>query len=90
MNHYFILPDACDAHKNGGGLAPWCRTAYTAVMIRSPCINVCEIERRSALCRGCLRTIDEIMAWPSASEAVRAALVADLASRRLPRRRWFA
>lgn len=59
-------------------------------MTRSPCINVCEIERRSGLCRGCLRTVDEIMAWPTASEAARAALVAELATRTLPRRRWFA
>lgn len=59
-------------------------------MTRSPCINVCEIERRSGLCRGCLRTVDEIMAWPTASEAVRAALVADLATRSIPKSRWFA
>lgn len=59
-------------------------------MTRSPCINVCEIEGRSGLCRGCLRTVDEIMAWPTASEATRAALVAELATREIPRRRWFA
>ena len=59
-------------------------------MVRSPCTNVCEIERRSGLCRGCLRTVDEIMAWPTATEAARAALVAVLPSRRLAKRRWFA
>lgn len=31
--------------------------------IASPCISVCEIDARSGLCRGCLRTIDEIAAW---------------------------
>lgn len=59
-------------------------------MVRSPCTNVCEIERRSGLCRGCLRTIDEIMAWPTASEAARVAVLAALPARTLAKRRWFA
>ena len=29
-------------------------------MLASPCINVCEMEQPSGLCRGCLRTLDEI------------------------------
>jgi len=29
----------------------------------SPCISVCEIDARSGLCGGCLRTLDEIAAW---------------------------
>jgi predicted Fe-S protein YdhL (DUF1289 family) len=31
--------------------------------VPSPCINVCEMDARSGLCRGCARTIDEIIAW---------------------------
>jgi uncharacterized protein len=34
--------------------------------VPSPCINVCEMDQKSGLCRGCLRTIDEIVAWGSA------------------------
>lgn len=29
----------------------------------SPCISVCTMEPRTGLCRGCLRTLDEIAAW---------------------------
>jgi uncharacterized protein len=29
----------------------------------SPCISVCTMELSSGLCRGCLRTLDEIAAW---------------------------
>ena len=59
-------------------------------MTRSPCTNVCEIERRSGLCRGCLRTVDEIMAWPTATEAAQTAILAALPSRKLAKRRWLA
>jgi predicted Fe-S protein YdhL (DUF1289 family) len=34
----------------------------------SPCNGVCEIDPAGGLCRGCLRTIDEIVAWGGASE----------------------
>ena len=29
----------------------------------SPCISVCRMEISSGLCKGCLRTLDEIKAW---------------------------
>ena len=50
-------------------------------MVRSPCINVCEIERRTGWCKGCARTIDEIVGWPQSSEAEREAIVAVLPER---------
>jgi predicted Fe-S protein YdhL (DUF1289 family) len=31
--------------------------------VPSPCINVCEMDAASGYCRGCARTIDEIIAW---------------------------
>jgi hypothetical protein len=34
----------------------------------SPCIDVCQMDARSGLCVGCLRTIDEIVRWGSADE----------------------
>lgn len=36
--------------------------------VPSPCINVCEMDKASGLCRGCMRTIDEIVAWGSAGD----------------------
>lgn len=29
----------------------------------SPCISVCRMEVATGLCRGCLRTLEEITAW---------------------------
>jgi predicted Fe-S protein YdhL (DUF1289 family) len=34
----------------------------------SPCINVCVLDERN-VCRGCLRTIDEIAGWGRMSAA---------------------
>lgn len=55
--------------------------------LRSPCTNVCRIERRSGLCEGCRRTADEITRWPLASEAEQAAILAALPGRPQPRKR---
>jgi predicted Fe-S protein YdhL (DUF1289 family) len=54
--------------------------------VRSPCTNVCRIDRRSGWCDGCRRTVDEIMAWPTASEAEQRAILAEL-PKRVPRKR---
>ena len=34
-----------------------------AVAVASPCINVCRMDGVTGWCEGCLRTIDEIVAW---------------------------
>ncbi len=49
--------------------------------VTSPCINICRIERRSGLCEGCRRTVDEITRWPLASDTERRAILADLSQR---------
>lgn len=50
--------------------------------IPSPCVGVCELDPASELCAGCMRTLDEIAAWPEADEAERLAIVGRLRSRR--------
>lgn len=57
-----------------------------AVTTLSPCTNVCRLDR-AGYCEGCRRTADEITRWPLASEAERAAIVADLPNRPAPRKR---
>ena len=37
--------------------------------VPSPCISVCRMDAATGLCEGCLRTLDEIAAWGSASDA---------------------
>lgn len=52
--------------------------------MKSPCIKTCQIDRPSGLCRGCLRSLDEIAGWAGYTDDQRAAVLADLANRRLP------
>ncbi|GEN99525.1 hypothetical protein NSE01_13580 [Novosphingobium sediminis] len=35
----------------------------------SPCTGTCTLDPLTRLCRGCARTIEEIMAWPTATAA---------------------
>jgi predicted Fe-S protein YdhL (DUF1289 family) len=43
-------------------------------IVPSPCINVCRMNAQTGLCEGCLRTIDEIVQWGSASEETKRAV----------------
>jgi len=36
--------------------------------VPSPCIDVCRMNPQTGLCDGCLRSIDEIVQWGSASD----------------------
>lgn len=51
--------------------------------IASPCANVCEVDGATGLCRGCLRTLEEIAAWPQYSPAEKLEVLARLAARKL-------
>ncbi len=62
----------------------------------SPCVGVCTLDAESGLCRGCLRTSEEIAAWPDLSYIGRIEVIerlharrrqAGLAGRRATRRR---
>ena len=50
--------------------------------IPSPCVGVCRLDPSSGLCAGCMRTLDEIAAWPTADDAERLAIVQNLRARR--------
>ena len=50
--------------------------------VASPCISVCVMDPASGLCRGCLRTLDEIASWISLDDDARRAIVASLPARR--------
>jgi len=55
-------------------------------MTVSPCISICKLDPATQICIGCGRTIAEIAAWPSLSEAERAAIVRRLEASRAPDR----
>lgn len=48
----------------------------------SPCIGVCELDPASGLCRGCLRSGNEIAIWPAASRELRRQILRRIAVRR--------
>ena len=50
--------------------------------VASPCVSVCVMDPASGLCRGCLRTLDEIASWISLDDDARRAIVASLPARR--------
>lgn len=53
--------------------------------VPSPCISLCEMAPPmgldAALCRGCLRTIDEIVRWGSADDNYKRAVYAQIRQR---------
>ena len=51
--------------------------------VASPCVNVCQMDPQTGLCRGCLRTIDEIAGWMDYSTAEKLQVL-----ERLDERRW--
>ena len=51
-------------------------------LVYSPCVGVCQLDRVSKLCLGCLRTADEIAIWRDAGGEVRRSILERV------RRRW--
>ncbi|WP_082515530.1 DUF1289 domain-containing protein [Sphingomonas sp. Leaf412] len=49
--------------------------------VESPCTLVCTIDRRSGLCLGCHRTLDEIARWGGATDDERRAILVTVAAR---------
>ncbi|MEP3429575.1 MAG: DUF1289 domain-containing protein [Roseibium sp.] len=51
--------------------------------MKSPCINVCQIDQASRLCTGCWRSLDEIASWASYSNEQRQTILDELDNRRV-------
>ncbi len=50
--------------------------------IVSPCINRCCLDEAGLICVGCLRTLDEIIDWGTASEEEKRVIMQAVAKRR--------
>jgi len=50
--------------------------------IPSPCVGICRLDPLTGLCLGCMRSADEIAAWPRASYVQRLQIVERLRTRR--------
>jgi hypothetical protein len=57
-------------------------SAPASAAVPSPCTGVCRIDPHDGLCAGCLRSLDEIAAWPALDAAGRLALWRQLRARR--------
>jgi len=51
-------------------------------MLPSPCTKDCKLDPATGLCRGCLRTMQEILRWGTADEQEQARILAAVAKRR--------
>jgi predicted Fe-S protein YdhL (DUF1289 family) len=49
--------------------------------VPSPCISLCQMDQATGLCQGCLRTIDEIVAWGSAGDDYKRAVWSEIRRR---------
>ncbi len=54
-----LLSDRCAAVRSAGS------------SFMSPCVSVCRMDTASGVCLGCLRTIDEIIAWSKVEDPAR-------------------
>ena len=50
--------------------------------ILTPCVKVCFMDDESGLCLGCFRTLQEVAGWSRLGDGDRAAVMAELPSRR--------
>jgi uncharacterized protein len=48
----------------------------------TPCIKVCVIDAATGLCTGCARSLQEIAAWSTMSDAERSRIMSELPARR--------
>ena len=63
--------------------APVCDVTPTPVaLVPSPCVNVCRGDAGTGWCEGCLRTLDEIAAWPGMDDRAKRAVWKLLPQRR--------
>ena len=61
---------------------PRARMTPAAQDVPSPCIDVCQLDPVTGLCRGCLRSMQEIASWSSYSAVEKRAVLARLGVRR--------
>jgi predicted Fe-S protein YdhL (DUF1289 family) len=58
------------------------QTSVPEPVVPSPCINVCTMNPATGLCNGCYRTIEEIAAWASSTNAYKRSVLTAIEVRR--------
>ncbi|KQQ32754.1 Fe-S oxidoreductase [Duganella sp. Leaf126] len=62
--------------------APTNPLQFPSNRVPSPCVSLCKMDAERQYCTGCLRTLDEIMAWSTADEAYKQAVWVAIGRRR--------
>jgi predicted Fe-S protein YdhL (DUF1289 family) len=52
-----------------------------ATPVPSPCVSLCKMDPATGLCQGCLRSLDEIVAWAGADDDFKRAVWAQIRRR---------
>jgi predicted Fe-S protein YdhL (DUF1289 family) len=66
-------------------MSPTGPITHAHASVASPCISVCRMDPRTALCEGCARTIEEIAGWSSYTPLQKQAVWRLIAERRARR-----
>lgn len=83
MTAAHVIPPAPAAllHKLRTVTAQGLLNAEASQPVPSPCVSVCRMDTPQHYCVGCLRTLDELRAWGSASADAKRAIWADIQQR---------
>jgi hypothetical protein len=52
-------------------------------MIESPCTGICQLNLKSGLCKGCNRTVEEIIGWIRSSDTDKKKILLKIRNRRI-------
>lgn len=52
-----------------------------ATPVPSPCVSLCKMSPETGYCLGCMRTIEEIIAWSKADDSYKRAVWAEIRRR---------
>jgi uncharacterized protein len=64
----------------------WNSVSMSKNKAKSPCVDICKIDKNSGLCKGCLRTRQEIKGWKAASKSERREIIGRIALRKVEAR----
>jgi len=52
--------------------------------VKTPCVQVCQMDPQRGVCLGCGRSLDQIARWSQMSDAERDRILAELPARKEP------
>ena len=64
------------------GSIDWNSAIMSKNKSKSPCIDICKIDKSNGLCKGCLRTRQEIKGWKALSKSERREIIGQIALRK--------